>query len=89
MCTPFVSSFVDSAKRFEAAWWCGLGRIVAVPLVGQIGGKFFFNGRIPFTSRASCRKVSRVGVAEAGASGSMTSGEVQLSTSRSNRSWFV
>ncbi len=41
------------------------------------------------TSRASCRKVSRVGVAEAGASGSMTSGEVQLSTSRSNRSWFV
>ncbi len=41
------------------------------------------------TSGASCRKVSRVGVAEAGASGSMTSGEVQLSTSRSNRSWFV
>jgi hypothetical protein len=54
MCTPFVSSFVDSAKRFEAAWWCGLGRIVAVPLVGQIGGKFFFNGRIPFFCGIGC-----------------------------------
>ena len=42
------------AKRFEAAWWCGLGRIVAVPLVGQIGGKFFFNGRIPFFCGVGC-----------------------------------